>query len=127
MEFYKTQRGKYMIYYEGFLYTKHKQQIDIIIWRCKHRPCPRYITLLDGVVCPEIVREHNCHSNGGKNQSILAKQKIMVRCKDSKYKFVSIFTSETSSLSTSHLSTLTPFANLRDYTARLRNIINNYR
>jgi hypothetical protein len=39
IEIVKSQRGKPMIYYAGFMYTQHRSDEEKHVFRCKRRDC----------------------------------------------------------------------------------------
>ena len=59
-ELLKTKRGKDLIFYKNYFFTKHVNKVDKTIWRCQDRGCTaRLVTPLDKIEIIELRNSHN--------------------------------------------------------------------
>ncbi|KAG0435042.1 hypothetical protein DMUE_4914 [Dictyocoela muelleri] len=121
MENSTTQRVGIMLILQGYLYVIFFRYGNRVRWRCKNKICKGFLTIENDYlpVNKEVI--HSCRSDEGKTNAILAKKKILERCRSTNEEFTSIFTAESSNLTTHDLTELTLFENLRDFRRRVRN------
>ncbi|KAG0440311.1 hypothetical protein DMUE_1834, partial [Dictyocoela muelleri] len=126
MEYSTTQRESIMLILQGYLYVISYRNGNKVRWRCKNKFCKGFVTIENDSL--PVLKEgaHSCRSDEGKTNAILAKKKILERCRSTNEEFTSIFTAESSNLATHDLTELTSFENLRDYGRRVRNERDNY-
>lgn len=82
MEIVKTQKGKDMIYHDGYLYTRDTLGKDFISWRCEDRSCKgrihTHLEYHDGDEPKKFVKPHGHTPNPG----VLEKKKILQQMKE---------------------------------------------
>ncbi|KAG0442776.1 hypothetical protein DMUE_0013 [Dictyocoela muelleri] len=121
MEFYETQKGKRMLFLNGFLYHISKEKDEEVRWRCKYRPFLGLLIIKKETLPPIEEKEHTCNSNEGKSIAFIAKLQILKKCKKANETFNAVYTSVTKELESDILSEVTSFDNLRDYARKIRN------